>query len=208
MSLWWLNWCGYYDFAKYLGVKFDEEVFTLFMDFQKEIHFIIPYKKIVFISEKPIAIHWKDKLLHHEKGPAIEYKDGYVVWSLNGVRVTKELVKTPANKLDPKLLLKEKNAEIRREIVRKIGIERICQKLKTKTLDLLPEQIFNGLKTDYELLQLEIPEMNRPATYLKMLNPSIGTYHLEGVPPDIETCQQAIIGEPIKIKINYGILIN
>ncbi len=178
-----------------IGVKFDGNKYNLFMDFVSEVSFIIPYEGVAFISEKPEQIHWKDKMLHDDKGLAVEYPDGYGLYFLNGVRVSKELVVTPAEKLDPKLILKEENAEVRREIVRKIGIERVCQKLQTKCLD---------KKGDYELLNLDLGE-GRTRPYLKMKNPSIGVYHIEGVHPNCNTVEQAldwrngIKGKPIQL---------
>lgn len=183
LSLWWLSWCGYYDFTKMIGVDFDIDKFDLLIGFLKNIIFCVPYDGIFFMSKKPININWKNKLLHCENGPAIEFKDGYGLWALNGVTVTKEVVETPADKLDPKLILNEKNAEVRREIVRKIGIERIVKELKAKVINRW---------YDYELLELPIDGMSIKARYLKMINPSIGTIHIEGVPPDIETCEQAL----------------
>jgi len=146
-------------------------------------NWLLPYQDICFISERHNICELKDQKLHCSTGPAIQYPDFWSIYALNGVRVTKEIVETPAEQLDPNLILTEKNAEIRREIVRKIGVERICQKLQTKTRDK-----WNG----YELLELPIPEMETKAVYLKMRNPSIGTYHLEGIPPEITTCQQAL----------------
>ena len=89
---------------------------------------------------------------------------------------------TPYEKLDALQTLKEKNAEVRREGIRKIGIERVCQKLKTKTLD---------IDGDYELMLLDLGD-NRERPYLKMRNPSIGVYHIEGVAPNIKTVDEAL----------------
>jgi hypothetical protein len=101
---------------------------------------------------------------------------------LNGVKVTEEIVMTPSAALDPHLLLKEKNAEVRREIVRKVGIDRVVIDLGAKVAD---------RQGDYELLLLDLGDKrNRP--YLKMLNPSIGTWHVEGVHPDCATVEQAL----------------
>jgi hypothetical protein len=75
------------------------------------------------------------------------------------------------------LVRTETNVEIRREIVRKIGIEKICKDLHAKKID---------NKDNYELLLLD----NRP--YLKMLNPSIGVYHIEGVPLECKTVEDAL----------------
>jgi len=143
---------------------------------------IYPFDDFVVISEKPTKIKMKNMLLHNESGPSIEYADGFNVYSLNGVGVPKELVETDAQDLDPHTIPKEQNAEVRREIVRKIGIERVCQRLKTKTLD---------IDGDYELVLLDIGDgRNRP--YLKMRNPSIQTYHIEGIEPSIKTVEQAL----------------
>lgn len=158
-------------------------MYNLFINFISEVHFIIPYKGIAFISEKPQEIHWDKKVLHNTKGLAVKYEDNYGLYCLNGVRVSKEIVETPASNLDPRLILKEKNAEIRREIIRRIGIERVCNKLGAKCID---------KKGRYELLLLDLQD-DRYRPYLKMVNPSIGTYHIEGVEPHIRTVEDALV---------------
>ena len=45
---------------------------------------------------------------------------------------------------------------------------------------------------DYELLKLHIPNMVTTPIVLKMKNPSIGYYHIEGVPSYIKTVQEAL----------------
>ena len=125
----------------------------------------------------------QNKTLHNDNGPAIAYSDGFSVWALNGVRVTKEIAETPAEKLNSKLILEEKNAEVRREIVRKIGIEKVCKDLNAKIIDRWE---------DYELLELDLQD-GRKRPYLKMKNPSIKTYHIEGIAPNIKTVQEALV---------------
>lgn len=94
----------------------------------------------------------------------------------------KEYAVTPWDKLDPHCVLKETNAEVRRELVRKIGIERVVEKLGAEVVD---------KEEGYELLLLDIGDGNK-RPYLKMINPSTGTYHIEGVPPGTETVKAAI----------------
>ena len=106
------------------------------------------------------------------------------LYFLNGVLVPENIVMTPAEQLDCHILLKEKNAEVRREIVRKIGVERIRQKLNAKILDKSSDGI-------YELLNLDLGD-GRQRPYLKMRSPSIGVYHIEGVPTEIDTVEQAL----------------
>jgi len=148
-----------------------------------KLSWIYPFKEFVVISEKPTQIKIKDGQLHNENGPSVLYADGFSIYSLNGVRVSKKLVETPADKLDAGLVTKETNADIRREIVRKIGVDRVYQKLGGKTLDKQGDV--------YELITLNLGD-NRIRPYLKMKNPSIGVYHLEGVSPNCITVSQAL----------------
>ena len=143
---------------------------------------IYPFENFVVMSEKPTNIKFKKDVLHNEKGASVCYADGFEIYSLNGVRVTKEIVMTPAEKLDVNKIIKEPNVEVRRELIRKIGIERFIVKIGAVTLD---------KKDNYELLKVSLPEIDN-AIYLKMKNPSIGVFHVEGVDPSCKTVEQAL----------------
>ena len=129
------------------------------------------------------AIRLNGEQLHSDRGPAVCWPDGgQQYYFLNDVHVPKEIVETPARELDPRLMLREQNAQVRREIVRKIGIERICQALEAQSLD---------RQGDYELLLLDLQD-GRTRPYLKMKNPSVGVYHIEGVAPECRTVAEAL----------------
>ena len=113
---------------------------------------------------------------------AIAYPDGWGLYCLNGIRVPEQLVTTQAEQLDCQFILKERNAEIRREFVRKAGIEKVCRDLHARRID---------QRDSYELLLLNLGD-GRERPYLKMKNPSIGVYHIEGVASDCRTVQQAL----------------
>ena len=166
------------------------------------------FTDVVIFTNKPTQIHLKNNVLHNENGPSISYSDGFSIYSLNGVQVTKQIVMTPVDEFDTKMLLKEENAEIRREIVRKVGILKVLEDLNAKVLDSKTVTIKASKETietaklhgitvpetrqeEYELLNLEIrPGDFRP--YLKMKNPSIGTFHVEGVGPECKTVDDAL----------------
>lgn len=189
-NVWWgncdISWLGFYTFPVSLGIKYtDEEVETLeiMKSLVEKIGFVWYFKGICFICDRPILISKKGVRLHNEKDMALKYKDGYGLWYLNGVEVPSKIVTTPAAELDAKLILKEKNAEVRREIVRKIGIDKVCHDLGSKSID---------KKGDYELLLLDMGD-GRKRPYLKMKNPSLeGVYHVEGVPPNCLTVDAAL----------------
>jgi hypothetical protein len=181
MGFWWLAWCGYYDYGKYIGVDFDKENYDLFMNFNSEIQFIIPYKKIAFISEKPTEIHWKNARLHNEKGLAVGYADDYGLYCLNGITVPEWLVNTPAKKIDPKKALEEKNVDVQREIIRKVGVERILKATNAKEIDIFT---YERLGLTYKLVALKLNEVI-DRKYLYFESASLpGVYYCQPIPPE------------------------
>jgi len=176
------GYCAFYDFlmneVKKLDVPWD-----VFTNVTSYLHYFWTFKDFVFLTEKPKSLKFNSKnQLHCEDGLACEYNDGWGLYSLNGVSVPEYVVKTKPEQFDCNFLLKEKNAEVRREIVRKVGIDLICQRLNAKIMD---------KKDNYELINLDLGDDSyRP--YLKMLNPSIGVWHVEGVHPNCRTVEDAL----------------
>lgn len=147
------------------GFRFMHEEFCMVSDFPKTLK--------VNAANQP----------HCSDGPSHEWRDGWKLYHLNGVRMEEWHVMTPAEKLDPSRVLKETNVEVRRELIRKMGIELLLSHLPHKVLD---------RKGSYEVLSIDIPDLLRDARYLKMLNPSIGVWHLEGVERECTTVQKAL----------------
>ena len=84
--------------------------------------------------------------------------------------------------IDPKLLFREQNAAVRREIIRKVEYSRILQKLNAKKLDAYLE---------YELYRIENIDVE-PVNILKVTCPSTGVYYSLRVPPDIQKAREAV----------------
>jgi hypothetical protein len=193
--LWWGTWVCYYDFAEYIGIRFDTKKLNLFRRFVKNIHSCLPYKNIFFYSDKPIKCHWKGRRLHNENGMAVEYADRWGWYALNGVVMKPEYVLTPAEKLRPDIILKETNVDIRRELLRKIGVQRMLsygEEIDSmgsyKLVDMSP--VFTGI---------------RYAPHLLMKNPSVDdTWHLEGIGPECHTVQEAINWRAGNVEVEWS----
>lgn len=167
-----------------------------------------PFENDVLLCERPSEVHLADGLLHRDGGPAVRWCDGVLTYALRGLLVPSDVAtarpedlntqmvveegdpavrlailrKMPHRRIEARLLLWEDDIDIRREIVTRIGIERVCIELKAQTID---------SEEDYELLELNAGD-HRPHRYLKMVNPSIGVYHLEGVHPECGTVREAL----------------
>jgi hypothetical protein len=137
-----------------------------------------------FVSEKTTEIHRdENNRLHNPNGPAVLYPDGFSVYALHGIRMKPHYVMTPGPELDPVQVLQEADVDVRRELIRKIGIEMMLTHLPHKVLD---------ESGNYQLLRIDFPGLAQDTRYLKMLNPSIGVWHLEGCERTCNTVQQAI----------------
>jgi hypothetical protein len=120
--------------------------------------------------------------LHRENGPAVIWEDGSKEYYLNGVKMPEEVVMLKPEEIDPKLLFKEQNAAVRREIIRKVECSRILQKLNAVKLDAFLE---------YELYRIENIDVE-PIHILKATCPSTGVFYSLRVPPDIFKAKDAI----------------
>jgi leucine-rich repeat protein SHOC2 len=91
---------------------------------------------------------------------------------------------------EPKWLLDEDNAEIRKVLIEQVGYDRICQELGAVELDTWRE---------YTLLKIEHDVDIEPIVLLKMICPSTKHIHILRVPPEIDSAESAITW------INWGI---
>src|SRR3990167_8894364 len=181
-----INWIGYYKyFEKYGLLPTDNnfKIFNIWYDLACSCGWCYTFENMVFVCEKPLKLFLNQQdRLHMDGGMAIEYSDGYGLWILNGIRVPKYLAETKSESLDIEFFKKETNVEVRAAFIRKYGIDRLSNMGNKK----------DTLGT-YELLDMAPIFKNVGyAPYLKMVNPSTGTYHIEGVHPSCMTIEQAI----------------
>jgi hypothetical protein len=171
------HWCAsyfsYIESMRYIGATgLETEQINSYMATHK-IGLLYPLEKLLIIGKPPVSISLDNNFrLHADGRMAIKYEDGFGLFMLHGIAMTPEQVLTPAEKLDPTDVLRESNVDRRRELIRKVGVELMLAKLPHKTLD---------KQGDYELLSIDLPSIANDIRYLKMLNPSIGVWHLEGV---------------------------
>ncbi len=213
-------WIAYFLYAeKYLGVgdpnSKNHKKLQLWAEIAQSCCVWYPYDTTCWISDRPLEIHQNEaKQLHRDGGPAVVFRDGWALFRLNGVRVSKHIAETPGDKLDPKLILSERNAAVRAQIQIKIGWPRILRELKATVIDeetitykqqtLVEPGIFSTVinffahvkettfESHYRLLNLDLGDgQKRP--FLEMANPSVeGEIAVEGVPPSTKTVRQAL----------------
>lgn len=175
-------WVAWVRFMRYIGVQLDAE--TSILEDQVEFNLIYPLENFCVFSERFSAMHTKNNQLHKDGGPSVEYPDGTKCWSLNGVSVPQWLAETPWDKIDCNIFPTLQNAEVRREFIRKVGVERLCQKLGSEVID---------KQGDYELHVIDLKGTTGRWPYLKMMNPSVGCWHMECVGKECKTVKEALV---------------
>lgn len=149
------------------------------------VHQIYCFKNICFVSNFPTHIRLNDNdELHSQSKPALEYKDGFSLYYSNGIEMKEEYILTSADRITKEQFTSEENADMRRELIRKIGINKVIEMLEAKTIDTFSTK--TGGK--YELLQVKLHN-DVEGKFLKMKCVSTKNDHIIGVD---EKCTTAI----------------
>lgn len=190
-------WVAFYQCGKALGAKYnadDDKRLGMWDELCRSTGWWWAFNNRVVFSDKPTQVHRENGVLHREDGMAVQYTDGWGMYCSNGIRMPARIMETPKEQLDPLEFSQITNTGIRREFVRKVGIERIFWTHESELVDGPKER--NG--STYELHRLRIGDEN-PREFLKFQNASralhghlADVWHIEGVPPGTLTVDQAL----------------
>ena len=181
----WSSWVSFLSFFRHISkLKIDYSKFDCYEKLAIHSGPRIVHKEFCIISDRPTKLLVNDRNQSHcFDGPFCEWSDGTALYSFNGIRVPQWMAETSPENFTKEMIMNEKNADIRREIIRKIGMNKVAQLLDYKIIDQLD---------GYELISFDIGD-GRVRPFLKMLNPSLkDVFHIEGVPPETKTVQEAI----------------
>lgn len=149
----------------------------------KECGWFWPFENAVIITAKPLFIKMDDNgRLNCENGAAIQYPDGFSVYSWHGTRIPKEWIEDK-HSLTAKIALTWKNIEQRRCACEIIGWNNILNELDAKTINADRDPEIG------ELVEVNIPDIGKE----KFLRVKCGTGRdfAIPVPPYMKTALQA-----------------
>lgn len=186
---WWSSFIGFYDFcAEILGVVYQQETrerYNIVKELVLKADYVFPLDDYCILSDRPTKILLNEAgQLHSENEAAVQYTDSaFAVYALNGIRVPAWVVETPAEKITAKQILDEKNTDVQREIIRKVGYERVLKLCNAKTVE-----TWDCPKTDlhYEMKIMDIGNISR--RYLCYEHASMpGIYYAKCCPPEADS---------------------
>lgn len=170
--------------AAMFDCRYDPNKWELMQSIVKYCSWMYTFEGICLVCDRPSEIYFdSQQKLHAEGKPALQFSDGYSLYSYHGVTLPEKYGKLLPHQWQPQWLLEENNAEVRRVLIQGIGYGRICQELAITELDEWQE---------YTLLKLN-DYLDFEAIYLlKMICPSTGAIHVLRVPPDLKSAREAI----------------
>jgi hypothetical protein len=133
--------------------------------------------------------------------PALEYRDGWGIYDLNGIIIDKDFILKKPSEINPKDVLQIANTEARYQVMNKVGKENFLKELNA---ELIHE------KDGYKLYHLTV-EGIKIGPYLWMKDASSERTFLEGVgdvdkydnvDPTIKTIEEALIWRAKKASKN------
>jgi hypothetical protein len=189
-------WCDeYHELYASLGrndrdLKSSERIFIESMShIMQHASWIIPYQNKCILAEKPTAIHLNDNgELHYEDGHAIKWADGWGVYSLEGRLIPSWIITNPEN-ITVKLIRKERNLEVRRLMISKMGISKYLDQCKAKVVDMDSIHVFKA--GDDRTMPRALMEDDEGNRYLVGTDGSTERVYYMNVDPNCKTCSEA-----------------
>ncbi|MDY6901133.1 MAG: hypothetical protein SWZ49_24085, partial [Cyanobacteriota bacterium] len=193
--------CSYYDFCiSVLNYPYNQNQWNILQNIAKYCGWIFPYQDTCIVSNRPTSLSFDEQNnLHADGKPAIEYADGFKVYSHHGIWLPEKYGKIQSSEWRSHWLLSEENAELRRILIQAIGYDKICQELGAIELDSWNEYTLLKIENYTEINPEHPQNYSEPMHLLKMTCPSTGFIHFLRVPPDINSARTAITW------INWGI---
>jgi hypothetical protein len=170
-----------------LNYPYDLEKWEIFQQLIVSCGWIYSYEKTCIVCDRPLKLSFDSQdRLHAEGKPAIQFPDGWGLYSYHGVTLPKKYGVVPPQEWQAQWILEETNSEFRRVLIQEIGYAHMCEKLQATELDSWAE---------YTLLKIDkmIDNGDRQPFYLlKMTCPSTKFIHALRVPPDMRSAREAI----------------
>jgi hypothetical protein len=174
------TWLSYYDYYKReTNIKLTDIDYMI--DIALNCGWIYCSDEDVIIQDRPIKILFDEQnRLHCQTGPAIQYGDGFEVYSWHGVTVPGKWIR---GELTSKEALKVSNLEQRRAACEILGWAKVLKELNSVAIDQDEDPMIGTL------LEVDIPNVGKEK-FLRVLC-GTGREFCLPVPPDMRTALEA-----------------
>ena len=186
-SIWFLGYISKYEYSRdVLGCEIDADKFEELSDWALNVPYIVFNEEIAFVSKMPESISYDDqRRLHNDDGPSVRFRDGFGLYTLNGVAVDEQIVMKPETQTVEQIR-KEENEEVKRLRIERFGWQQYMDGIGAKLID----ERRNDIEATLEFLF--VGNDGQSDLGLLVTNcPSTGKEFQLEVDPQSRTCEQA-----------------
>lgn len=181
VSLGWQVTAAFYEGAKILGVELDQKKYDTLMNWAKAVPLCYATEEVCIVSRWPTEVHWQNRVLHNEGGPAVQFRDGFSIWAIEGVQVDEQIVMRPETQTI-KQIEDAQNTEVRRIRLDRYGWPKYLRDSKSECRDTRRNDIEGTLEALYR---------TKSGDKRLVVTCPTGRVFALGVPKDVKTCEQA-----------------
>lgn len=190
------SWISLFQFGRNeLGIEYDYKDFDpTILDVWKRLigkcGYFFPLSKYCVVCNRPKEVHFdENNELHNEDGPSVSFRRGNEndVYSFRGVTVPKKIITNP-EELTVDDFQNEENAEVKRILIERMGVEKYLEDTGSKLIDAdttYTDQI-GGVGVPRALM-----EDNEGRKFLVASDGGTGRVYYMQVPNDCKTCGEA-----------------
>lgn len=125
------TWAGFSSWFDYSISAFNFDIvqskWLTFQSLVKDCDWLLPYEKTCIVCDRPTKLSFdSENRLHAEGEPAIQFTDGYSLYSYHGITLPEKYGKLPPSQWQAQWLLEENNTELRQVLIQGIGYETTC----------------------------------------------------------------------------------
>lgn len=148
-----------------------------------------PFENLCIISDRPRELHFDENYeLHNETGPSVRFEDGFSLYNIHGVIVPEWVVLHP-DQITVEKILEEQNAEVRRIMIDRFGMENYLEETGAKKIDEDVSRIDNN---NPEVMVLRVLyEDKEGRKFLCGTDGSTTRTYFMRVPNEVKTCKEA-----------------
>lgn len=162
---WDSGWSSFSDYYKRIGVIKDQTLDKWLNLINSGMWDCILFDVVAIICRRPQKVLMDDRQrLHSTTEAAVSWVDGYKNYFIHGVRVNKKVILSPET-LSGEEVLTERNAEVRRVMIERLGHSKFISLVKPKVLD----EDKDRLGKPRRLIQVDLND-DEPMTLVEMVN--------------------------------------
>lgn len=182
----WSSWVAFLSFFRHVA--------KLPLDYSKWEHYEnaaihggprVMHEKFTIVSDRPMYIHQDDQHRPHcDTGPFCEWRDGWKLWYVHGVRVNEQIVMQP-DTLTVEQIRDERNVEVRRVMMDRFGKDRF---IEDGGAELVAQDDYGKL---WRSPSAPDEEDGSAWQALEVTCPSTGRVYFLRVPPSVRRAEEA-----------------